>query len=324
MNPSLTNLDYKNIFHYFSEISAVPRGSANNTAISNYLVDYAKKHGLDYMQDEYENVIIMKEASKGYENSPAVIIQGHMDMVCEKTNESNHDFLTQGIDLIVENDFIHADGTTLGADDGIALAYALALLEDDTIGHPRIEAVFTTDEETGMEGAIGLEVSKLKGKYLLNVDSEEEGIILTSAAGGLRGESEIPVKRVSGTGLSYRITISNLQGGHSGTEINKNRVNATRLMGRLLFELRDSVNFGLINMTCGNKDNAIPRDSAAEIFLFAEDLEDFKNEFEHLVKTYKAEYNASEPDLLIQANEAEKGEFHYLHPTSFQKVYFYL
>lgn len=324
MNPVLHENDYKNIFNFFTEISAIPRGSKNDTQISNYLVDFAKKRGLQYNQDELKNVIIIKEASSGYEAAPAVIIQGHMDMVCEKTKESTHDFLTQGLELLVDGDFVYADGTTLGADDGIALAYTLALLDDDTVKHPRIEAVFTIDEEIGMEGAAGIDVSELKGKYLFNIDSEEEESFLTSAAGGFRGFCKLPVKRVAGKGLKINLSISNLLGGHSGTEIDKNRVNATKLMGRLLFELKQYANLGLIQMTGGTKDNAITRDTTADIFLFPEDLEEFQNGFDVLKDSYKNEFLANEPDLTIQMTNMGEGDFEYLHPTSFQKLLFLL
>lgn len=324
MNPILNEKDYKNVFHYFTEISAVPRGSKNNTAISNYLADFAKKRGLEYTQDEYENVVIIKEATKGYEQAPAIIIQGHMDMVCEKSNDSAHDFTTQGIELLVDGDFIHADRTTLGADNGIAVAYGLALLADESLQHPRIEAIFTTDEEVGMEGAIGLDVSNLKGKYLLNVDSEEEGSLLTSSAGGLTSTCEIPIKRVAEKGIKLSIVISNLQGGHSGAEIHKNRTNATKLMGRLLFELREYVSFGLGDMQGGQKDNAIPRDSIANLIVFPDDLEDFTKGFEELTEKYKNELKTSEPYITIEMNKMGEGELECLHPTSFEKVLFYL
>lgn len=324
VNQQLLEMDYKNVFHFFSEISAVPRGSKNNTAISNYLVEFAKSHGLEYVQDEYENVVIIKEATNGYENAPAIIIQGHMDMVCEKSNDCTHDFLTEGIELFVDGDYVHADRTTLGADNGIAVAYALALLDDASFTHPRIEAVFTTDEEIGMEGAIGLDVSILKGKYLINADSEDEGVLWTSSAGGLTSTCDLPVKRVSDKGVKIGITISDLQGGHSGAEIHKNRTNATKLMGRLLFELKEYVNFGLIDMMGGQKDNAIPRDSNANLFVYPADLEEFNLGFEELSKKYKNELISSEPQLEINMNNLGEGEFHFLHPTSYEKVLFML
>jgi dipeptidase D len=324
VNQILLEKDYKKVFHYFTEISAVPRGSKNNTAISNYIANFAKDRGLEYYQDEYENVVIIKEASKGYETSPAVIVQGHMDMVCEKLNDCTHDFLTEGIELFVDDDYIHADRTTLGADNGIAVAYALALLDDNTIGHPRIEAIFTTDEEVGMEGAIGVDVSSLKGKYLLNLDSEEEGTLWTSSAGGLTATCELPVKRVKDRGVKVNIQINGLQGGHSGAEIHKNRSNATKLLGRLLFELRAYVNFGLIEMMGGQKDNAIPRESSAYICLSSDDLDGFQKGIDELTAKYRRELVTSEPELDIVVNNLGEGDYEFLHPTSFEKMLFLL
>ena len=205
MDKSLEQMDYKGIFKYFSEISKIPRGSGNETEISNFLVAFAKSLGLEYTQDESMNVIIIKEATPGYENEPAVILQGHMDMVCEKLNESIHDFLKDEIKLVVDGDFLKADGTTLGADNGIAVAYMMALLADETLEHPRLECVITTDEEVGMGGAKKLDTSKLTGKYMINLDSEEEGYLLCSCAGGLTGTSIIPVIRISEYGKKVKL-----------------------------------------------------------------------------------------------------------------------
>ncbi len=324
MNQTLKELDYKKVFYYFTEISAVPRGSKNNKAISDYLVEFAKTKGLAYRQDEYENVIMFKEATPGYENAPALILQGHMDMVCEKTNDCTHDFLKEGIELFTEGDFIHADRTTLGGDDGIALAYILALFDDDTLEHPRLEAVMTTDEETGMDGAIGLDVSDFKGKLLLNIDSEEEGILLTSSAGGLTATCELPLKRIKAKGLKIIIAISDLQGGHSGAEIHKNHINATKLMARLLFELKGAMDFQLVEFNGGLKDNAIPRDSKAEIVIDADEYDRFADIISGLSRKYKNEFVTNEPHLNIGVMQGEEGEYKILHPTSFEKLLFIL
>lgn len=324
MNPILKELDYKKIFHYFTEISAVPRGSKNNTAISQYLINFAKEHNLEHYTDEYENVVIIKEASKGYENAPVIILQGHMDMVCEKTNDSDHDFLTEGIKLLVTGDYIHADRTTLGADNGIAVAYSLALLSDTTLNSPRLEVLITTDEEVGMEGAIGLDVSGLRGKYLLNLDSEDEGTLLTSSAGGLTGTATIPVKRIEETGLQVGIAISGLKGGHSGAEIHQNRTNANRLMGRLLFELREQVEYSMLHMEGGQKDNAIPRDSVVELVINPDSYTELESALSNLIESYKNELKTSEPFLEISCTKREEGAYSCLHPTSFEKVLFLL
>ena len=235
----LERIDYKTIFTYFEEISGVPRGSRYNEKISNYLVEFAKKHQLEHYQDELGNVIIIKEAAPGYEHAPAVILQGHMDMVCEKESGIEHDFQTEGLKLRViegetpEGTYIEAEGTTLGGDDGIALAYALAILAGD-YKHPRLEAVFTVDEEVGMDGAYALDVTPLKGSYMINLDSEAEGALLSSCAGGLKVDCALPVERISQEGLSVCLRIFGLKGGHSGEEINSNRTNADVLLLSLI------------------------------------------------------------------------------------------
>ena len=207
MNKNLEKIDYKGIFKYFSEISKIPRGSGNEDEISEYLVSFAKSRGLMYNKDTANNVIIIKEAAPGYETEPAVMLQGHMDMVCEKRKDSTHDFLKDGIKLLVDGDYLHADGTTLGADNGIAVAYMLALLSDEDLKHPRLEVVITTDEEVGMNGAKALDLSSLKAQYMINLDSEEEGYLLASCAGGLTGTSTLPIKRVTEHGKRIKISL---------------------------------------------------------------------------------------------------------------------
>ena len=324
MNKILKEKDYKNVFCFFSEISAIPRGSYNNTAISNYLVDFAKNRKLEYIQDEHENVIIIKEASSGYEDVPAIILQGHMDMVCEKTPNSTHDFLKDGVEIMMDGDYIRANNTTLGADNGIALAYVLALLDDDELEHPRLEAIFTTDEEVGMDGAIGLDVSSLKGKYLINMDSGEEGVLLTSSAGGLNGYCEIPIVRKSVEGLKVQININNLKGGHSGAEIHQSCTNAIKLLGRLLFELTQMIDFKLVTLEGGQKDNVIPRNAYADILISEKSYDDFAKAIEALLNNYNEELAVSEPDLDIESKAMEKKKYECLDDFSFNKVLFYL
>ena len=212
------------------------------------MVSFAKNQGLEYNKDSANNVIIIKEATKGYENEPAIMLQGHMDMVCEKLKDSSHDFLKDGIKLLLDGDFLHADGTTLGADNGIALAYILALLSDDDLKHPRLEAVITSDEEVGMNGAKALDLSSLKADYMINLDSEEEGYLLASCAGGLTGTSTLPLKRVAVQGKRIKVSIGGLKGGHSGMDIVNNRSNANKLLGRLLFDLRERNTYSVLHM----------------------------------------------------------------------------
>lgn len=331
MDKNLEKLDYKGVFRYFSEISKIPRGSGNEKEISDFLVSFAKKHQLEYTQDEAHNVTMIKPATPGYENEPAIILQGHMDMVCEKKKDYTHDFLKDGIKLIVEGDDLHADGTTLGADNGIAVAYIMALFADETLKHPRLEAIITSDEEVGMHGAKALDVSHLQGKYMINLDSEEEGYLLCSCAGGLTGTSTLPVKRVSEAGRKVRISLGGLKGGHSGQDIGKNRSNATKLLARLLFDLRELSSFGLISMQGGFKDNVIPREANAELLIMAEDSKDipekadqFRKNITELITRYQSELKSSEPDLTYEVEDLGDGSFEVMHPVSFEKMLFLL
>lgn len=328
MDKSLEQLDYKGIFKYFNEISKIPRGSGNEKAISDYLVAFAKEHQFQYTQDDANNVIIIKEATSGYENETPIILQGHMDMVCEKLKENTHDFLTDEIKLIVDGDFLHADGTTLGADNGIAVAYILALFSDTALEHPRLEAVITTDEEVGMNGAKALDLSGLQGKYMINLDSEEEGYLLASCAGGLTGTSVIKVNRISEFGKKVRINIGGLKGGHSGMDIVNNRMNANKLLGRLLFELREMSSFYLITMQGGFKDNVITREAHAEILLSNQSLTQewntLTNSIEEIIAIYKNEFAGSEPELTITIEDLGDDTVQVIHPVSFEKVLFLL
>ncbi|MFT8349531.1 aminoacyl-histidine dipeptidase [Clostridium saccharoperbutylacetonicum] len=264
---TLEEITKERIFYHFNEISKIPRGSGNEKQISDYLINFAKNLGLECFQDEALNVIIKKPAAKGYENAPTVIIQGHMDMVCEKNSHKVHDFMKDPIKLIVKDDYIYADETTLGGDDGIAVAYAMAILEDSTIAHPALEILVTTDEETGMTGASALKGDHLDGKIVLNLDSEDEGKFWVSCAGGIRTQSTLPLKWINKkeNTKEYKIDVKGLKGGHSGAEIHLERGNANKLMGRLLKEISKEVDFNLISLNGGAKDNAIPREATAII-----------------------------------------------------------
>ncbi len=243
------------VFSYFEDICAIPHGSGNTREISDYCVRFAEKNSLWYNQDELNNIIIKKPASKGYEGCPAVILQGHLDMVCEKDEGSDIDFLKDGLRLKTEDDFVFADGTTLGGDDGIAVAMILSILADKQLPHPPIEALFTVDEETGMFGADGFDASLLSGKMLINIDSENEGVLTVSCAGGARAEIEIPLQRESESLECFKITLDGLIGGHSGVEINKGRLNSNIALGRFLKQFDD---IRIADIKGGLKDNAIP------------------------------------------------------------------
>lgn len=265
----LTGLSPQRVFDYFEELTRIPRGSGNEKAVSDHLVSFAKEHGLFCVQDQADNVIIIKEASAGYEAEEPIILQGHMDMVAVKDADCEINLERDALALAVEGDTIYARGTSLGGDDGIAIAYVLALLEDETLSHPRLEAVFTTDEEVGMNGAAAIDLSMLRGRRLINIDSEEEGILTVGCAGGVRVHSVIPVKRESCRGVSARIRIHGLQGGHSGAEIDKQRGNANCLMGRFLFGLCGKLSYALASCAGGTKDNAIPVEAEAELVIAA-------------------------------------------------------
>lgn len=317
-------LDYKNVLKYFCEISEVPRGSGHNEKISDFLVQFAKDHKLKYVQDETRNVIIYKPATPGYESHTPVILQGHMDMVCVTEPGVSHDFETEGLDLFVEDGYLGAKGTTLGGDNGIAAAMGMALLADDSIAHPALEVLITTDEETGMDGAKNLDVSALKGRYMLNLDSEEEGSVLVSCAGGLSASAELPIKRETANGRKVSVTLSGLQGGHSGAEIHKNRSNATLLLARYLFEVRERAEYAMISMEGGEKSNAIPCLADAQIVVDASEWEEFKAATADLLEKYRNELAASEPGVTITLSEGAEGKYEIMHPASFEKMLFLL
>lgn len=267
---ALKGLQPESVMHYFEEICAVPHGSFDTKRISDYCVDFAKSHGLRYVQDKYNNVVIFKPATAGYENHPTVILQGHLDMVCEKDDDCDIDFSTDGLRLCHDGKFISAEGTTLGGDDGIAIAYALALLAATDVKHPALECVFTVDEEVGMLGADAMDMSVLQGRLLLNCDSEDEGILTVSCAGGARSDFRLPIAYETAQGRAWQVAVADLIGGHSGVEINKGRANANKVLGRILAKLP----VRLICIDGGSKDNAIPRQSVAKLVSDAENFEE--------------------------------------------------
>lgn len=263
----LAGLEPAAVFGYFEKLCSMPHGSGNTKIISDYLVSFAKEHGIRYIQDELNNVILFQEGTCGYEDHAPVILQGHMDMVCEKDVDCPIDMEKEGLDVTHDGQCVFAKGTTLGGDDCIAVAYALALLADKTIPHPPLEVVITVDEETGMFGAAGIDLSGLKGRTLINIDSEDEGIFTVSCAGGARGTITLPVQRRAVYGPCVRLTVDGLQGGHSGVEIHKNRANANKVMGELLSRVQKLMPLCITKLVGGAKDNAIPR--SCEVTLVA-------------------------------------------------------
>lgn len=300
----LENLKPEKVFYYFEEICSIPHGSGNLDKISSYLANFAAERGLFHIRDASNNVIIVKEATAGYEEVAPIILQGHMDMVAVKTNDAQIDLENDALKLAVDGDNIYAEGTSLGGDDGIAVAYILALLDSQDIAHPRIEAVITTDEEIGMEGATAIDLSMLKAKRMLNIDSEEEGILLTSCAGGMRTDCHIPVKMEAGSeGICLEIRAGGLLGGHSGTEINKEHTNAIKLLGITLKQIQEKVPFQLVQITGGEKDNAIPREACAVVRLAENAKECFVKEVNRIEKEEQNETKSKEKDLFLRVTE---------------------
>ena len=303
MKNVLAGLQPQLVFKYFEEISQIPRGSGNEKEISDYLRKFGEDLGLETIQDEALNIIIRKPATKGYENAPGVVLQGHMDMVCEKNKGTNHDFTKDPLQLRIDGDYIYATDTTLGADNGIAVAMGLAVLASNDIEHPALEVLVTVDEEAGMSGAMALDGNLVKGKYILNLDSEEEGHLLVSCAGGVTALSTIPVEftDADSSKVAFSLEIKGLLGGHSGMDIIKQRANSNKLLGRLLNLI--SIDFDLAKVEGGSKNNAIPRESDCVLMINPSDKETFISDVERITATFKHEFSTSDPGLEVICKE---------------------
>ena len=297
------------VFHYFAEISKIPRASKKEKEISDWLVKFAKERKLKVIQDEHYNVIIKKKATEGYEDFSPLILQGHMDMVWEKNKDTEFDFSTQGIELIKDGNFLKAKGTTLGADNGIAVAYALAILDSDDIKHPALEVVITTDEEDGMSGVANLDFDEFDGKTLINLDTEEYGEVYVSSAGGTRTETKFifETKKIGNGYTSISIEVKGLSGGHSGAEIHKNLGNSIKILSEVLYHLSKRYEMSLTHIDGGGKVNAIPREAVAEIAvkLDGDSIDEFKKlaelAFENILKDFKV--SDKSPILAIEKIE---------------------
>ena len=274
----LSGLQPADVFGYFEKLCAVPHGSGNTKQISDLCAGFARELGLKYRQDEANNLVIWKEASPGYEDAEPIILQGHMDMVCAKTEDCPKDMAVEGLDLMTDGEWVWAKDTTLGGDNGIAIAMILAILADQTLPHPPIEALFTTDEEVGMDGAIALDCSDLKGKKLLNLDSEEEGVFTVSCAGGVRLDCLLPGTAGNASGLQgYEVLLEGLQGGHSGADIDKGRGSANQLMGRVLYSAMEQIpGLRLADIRGGSFDNVICSRNCARVAVPADRAADFE------------------------------------------------
>jgi dipeptidase D len=304
----LEGLKPQRVMYYFEEISKIPRCSYDEQRISDYLANVGRELGLEVIQDKALNIIIRKPAYKGYENSSTVILQGHMDMVGEKTDSSNHDFSKDPIKLEVEGDYIIAKETTLGADNGIAVAMALAILESKDIPHPPLEVLITSNEESGMTGAAALDPENITGKILINIDSEEEGKILVSCAGGERNLITIPIEwnETLDDEDMYELVVFGLKGGHSGMEIDKGRGNSNKIMGRVLERLNRSININLYHIEGGSKSNAIPRYAKAVISMEKSNIEKANLSIKEIEKELKFELLSVDKDIELSFTKTKE------------------
>jgi len=316
---NLSGLTPNKVFEFFEEICAIPRGSGNMEKIGDYCLEFANKRSLKSYRDQTGNVVIFKEATKGYENSETVMLQGHMDIVCQKIEGLDFDFEKDAIIPYVDGEYIKAKGTTLGADNGIAMAMIMAILDDDSLEHPAIEAVFTTDEETGMEGAIEFCCDGLKSKKMINLDAEEPENITVSCASGSDFEMFIPLKRKNKQGKCIELVLDGLSGGHSGVEIHSGRVNADILAGRILNYLNSKTDFDIVSIDGGNKANAIPSRCVIKI-VAQQSVEETLEEYLKIVKT---EISAREPNFKWSINICE-GEFEAIETPSKDQLVFML
>lgn len=290
----LVGVKPERVFYHFEEISKIPRESYHEKAISDYLVEFGKKLNLETYQDKYYNVVLRRKATPGYENAPGIVIQGHMDMVCEKESDSNHDFRKDPIDLIVDGNRLRANKTTLGGDNGIAIAMGMAILEDESIKCGTIELLATTSEEIDLNGALSLEPNILKGKMLINIDSEDEGVITVGSAGGVEIDILLPIEKETLTDVNlYTLSLEKLQGGHSGVEINQKRGNANKILAEVLHNLKTLTDYSLVEVFGGSKDNAIPR-SGKVVLASSKDIKDIITK---VADEVKAKYVSFEPEM---------------------------
>ena len=299
----LAGLEPASVFGYFEEICSIPHGSRNTKQISDYLVNFAKSQDLRYIQDDADNVIIFADGTPGYEDHPPIILQGHMDMVCEKDADCAIDMATEGLDVTHDGNVVFANGTTLGADNGIAVAMGMAVLADKTIPHPPIELLITSDEEIGLLGAAAADLSELKGKALINLDSEGEGVFTVSCAGGCVASIGLPVERHAVYGPCIRLVVDGLQSGHSGADIHRNRANANKVMGEFMNRIQKLMPLCLTSLAGGAKDNVIPGSCQATLVAMGINLERINDIAEALQAEIREQYD--EPNAMVQAFDVD-------------------
>ena len=304
---SILDLEPKIVWKHFDEIRKIPRCSKHEEKIREYIVNFAKQHNLEYQVDKAGNVVIRKPASQGMENKPMVVLQSHMDMVCEKNKDVDHDFSRDPIKVKIEGEWVTAEGTTLGADDGIGVATALAILEDKNLKHPPIEALFTVDEETGLTGAFALEKDFLKGRIMINLDSEDFGVIYVGCAGGGDSTLKLPIKKENiPTGMKvFEVSVTGLRGGHSGCDIHEQRGNAIKILARILWKVKKDMEIRIIDITGGDKHNAIPREAKAIVAVSDEDK--FREIVESEARDILEEIKPVDPDMKVDI-KGSKGE----------------
>lgn len=310
MNNQLLNLEPKKIWFYFNEILQIPRPSKKEEKIASYLMNFAKEQNLEAKQDEIGNVYIAKPATKGFENMQTVVLQSHLDMVCEKNSEKIHDFEKDPIDARIEGEWVKANGTTLGGDDGIGIAASMAILASNDIEHGPIECLFTMDEETGLTGAFALSTDLLKGKILLNLDSEDEGEIFIGCAGGKDTVAELDytTEILNNHSFAYKVNISGLTGGHSGDDINKGLGNANKLLNRFLWDATTKYDIRIAEIKGGNLRNAIPREAYAIITVEKDKAIELITDAKKHNETIRFEYRTTEADLLFSIEETKLPE----------------
>lgn len=316
----LTGLKPEPVFRYFEEICGIPHISHHEKQLSDYCVTFARERGLFCVQDDMGNVMITAEATPGYEEEEPIMIQGHLDMVGDKTPECSLDLEKEPIKLLVDGDYIWAEGTTLGGDDGIAVAYALAILDAKDIPHPRLEVVFTVCEEVGLLGASAMDVSSCRARRVLNIDSEVEGILTVGCAGGIRTQCRIPVHRREEIGIVCELSLQGLQGGHSGTEIDKGRANANELLGRFLLMLKKEISYGLAEVFGGVKENVIPKNGKAVILVKSRDMDKVKDNLAGFHRAMEAEYGTADPGIRMELSVGQEQTRMVLEEESLDRV----
>ena len=299
----LAGLEPASVFGYFEEICSIPHGSRNTKQISDYLVNFAKSHDLRYIQDDADNVIMFAPATAGYEDHPTIILQGHMDMVCEQDADCTIDMAKEGLDVTHDGNVVFAKGTTLGADNGIAVAMGMAILADKTIPHPPIELLITSDEEIGLLGAAAADLSELQGRALINLDSEGEGVFTVSCAGGCVANISLPVERHAVYGPCIRLVVDGLQSGHSGADIHRNRANANKIMGEFMSRIQKLMPLCLTSLAGGAKDNVIPASCQATLVAMGINLERINGIAEELQAEVREQYD--EPNATVQAFDVD-------------------